>query len=163
MKHDSLKECTRCSSDTCYTQEVTKDINARFLMCKSWNELSIALSERPKNLVFHIDMVRRHGGTISEFMMMLETMMKYTNTKIKPNIGVSIEADTHLSTIKELQKQGIHKAPKIEMDSRDFGIGAQILHDLGITKLKVLSNASTFRKRVGMTGYGIEIIEYVNY
>tara|TARA_B110000858_G_scaffold191579_1_gene241043 strand:+ start:2782 stop:3225 length:444 start_codon:yes stop_codon:yes gene_type:complete len=27
MKHDSLKECTRCSSDACYTQEVTKDIN----------------------------------------------------------------------------------------------------------------------------------------
>jgi hypothetical protein len=27
MKHDSLKECTRCSSDACYSQEVTKDIN----------------------------------------------------------------------------------------------------------------------------------------
>jgi DNA-binding NarL/FixJ family response regulator len=87
--------------------EVTKDINARFLMCKSWYELSIELSECPKNIVFHIDMVRRHGGTISEFMMMLETMMKYTNTKIKPNIGVGIEADTHISTIKELQKHRI--------------------------------------------------------
>jgi DNA-binding NarL/FixJ family response regulator len=52
-------------------------------------------------------MVRRHGGTISEFMMMLEIMMKYTNTKIKPNIGVGIEADTHISTIKELQKHRI--------------------------------------------------------
>jgi hypothetical protein len=27
MKYDELKECTRCSSDACYTQEVTKDIN----------------------------------------------------------------------------------------------------------------------------------------
>ena len=27
MKHDSLKECTRCGSDACYSQEVTKDIN----------------------------------------------------------------------------------------------------------------------------------------
>ena len=27
MKHDALKECTRCGSDACYTQEVTKDIN----------------------------------------------------------------------------------------------------------------------------------------
>ena len=27
MKHDSLKICTRCGSDACYTQEVTKDIN----------------------------------------------------------------------------------------------------------------------------------------
>ena len=49
------------------------------------------------------------------------------------------------------------------MDEKDFGIGAQILHDLGVKKLKVLSNATKFRKRVGMTGYGIEIIEYVNY
>ena len=49
------------------------------------------------------------------------------------------------------------------MDEKDFGIGAQILHDLGITKLKVLSNATTLRKRVGMTGYGIEITEYINY
>lgn len=86
---------------------VTQGFNAKFQMCKSWNELSQSLSEYPKNLVFHIDMVRRHGGTISEFMMMLETMMKYTGIKIKPNIGVGIEADTHLSTIKELQKHRI--------------------------------------------------------
>ena len=49
------------------------------------------------------------------------------------------------------------------MDDKDYGIGAQILHDIEITKLKVLSNATSFRKRVGMTGYGIEIIEYINY
>lgn len=87
--------------------DITKGIDARFQMCKSWNELSQSLSEYPKNLVFHIDMVRRHGGTISEFMMMLETMMKYSNIKIKPNIGVGIEADTHVTTIKELQKHRI--------------------------------------------------------
>jgi len=53
--------------------------------------------------------------------------------------------------------------PNLKMDEKDFGIGAQILHEIGITKLRVLSNATTFRKRVGMTGYGLEIIEYVNY
>jgi DNA-binding NarL/FixJ family response regulator len=52
-------------------------------------------------------MVRRHGGTIAEFMMMLDTMMKYSNVKVRPNIGVAIESDTHLSTIKELQKYRI--------------------------------------------------------
>jgi DNA-binding CsgD family transcriptional regulator len=88
-------------------QEITQGINAKFQMCKSWSDLSQSLSESPKNLVFHIDMVRRHSGTVSEFMMMLETMMKYSNIKIKPNIGVGIEADTHLSTIKELQKHRI--------------------------------------------------------
>ena len=48
------------------------------------------------------------------------------------------------------------------MDSKDFGIGAQILHDLKISKLKLMSNALQ-TKRVGMIGYGLEIVEYVNY
>lgn len=67
-----------------------------------------------------------------------------------------------LSELKELQKKGIHKAPKVEMDAKDFGIGAQILHDIGIAKLRVLSN-SPQTKRVGIVGYGIEIVDYVSY
>lgn len=67
-----------------------------------------------------------------------------------------------LAELKELQKKGIFKAPKVEMDAKDFGIGAQILHDLGIVKLKVLSN-SPETKRVGIVGYGLEIVEYVSY
>ncbi len=54
------------------------------------------------------------------------------------------------------------KAPPLVMDSKDFGIGAQILHDLEIHKLRLLSNTRQ-TKRVGMIGYGLEIIEYVNY
>ncbi len=68
-----------------------------------------------------------------------------------------------LAILKESQEKNEPYIPSLKMDEKDFGIGAQILHDLGITKLRVLSNAETFRKRVGMTGYGIEIIEYVNY
>ena len=48
------------------------------------------------------------------------------------------------------------------MDARDFGIGAQILHDIGINKLKVISNSSQ-GPRVGITGYGLEIVEYIKY
>jgi len=49
------------------------------------------------------------------------------------------------------------------MDDKDFGIGAQILHDLNISKLCVISNGRQDKKRVGMTGYGLEIIEYLVY
>lgn len=69
---------------------------------------------------------------------------------------------SRLSELKIRQEQGTVKAPPIVMDQRDFGIGAQILHDLGIHKIKLLSNTSQ-QKRVGMIGYGLEIIEYVNY
>ncbi len=68
-----------------------------------------------------------------------------------------------LNILKETQQQNkIIKAPTITMDNRDFGIGAQILHDLNITKLSLISN-SPQTKRVGMIGYGLEIVDYVNY
>ncbi|WP_456442176.1 3,4-dihydroxy-2-butanone-4-phosphate synthase [Psychroserpens sp.] len=68
-----------------------------------------------------------------------------------------------LNILKDSQVEGkITKAPSIEMDSKDFGIGAQILHDLNIHKLKLISNSQQ-TKRVGMIGYGLEIVEYVNY
>ena len=68
-----------------------------------------------------------------------------------------------LATLKDIQVEGeVIKAPAIEMDSKDFGIGAQILHDLNIHKLKLISNSEK-TKRVGMIGYGLEIIDYVNY
>ena len=67
-----------------------------------------------------------------------------------------------LSVLKENQKKGELKAPAIAMDQRDFGIGAQILHDLNISKLKLVTNTQQ-TKRVGMIGYGLEIVDYVAY
>ncbi|MAK35167.1 MAG: 3,4-dihydroxy-2-butanone-4-phosphate synthase [Flavobacteriaceae bacterium] len=68
-----------------------------------------------------------------------------------------------LKTLRETQMANeIVKAPRIAMDNKDFGIGAQILHDLGIHKIKLLSNSEQ-TKRVGMIGYGLEITEYVGY
>ncbi|MEH6408851.1 MAG: 3,4-dihydroxy-2-butanone-4-phosphate synthase, partial [Leeuwenhoekiella sp.] len=69
---------------------------------------------------------------------------------------------SRLEELKELQKQGIIKAPQLQMDAKDFGIGAQILHDIGISKIRVLSNSQS-TKRVGMIGYGLEITEHVSY
>ncbi len=68
-----------------------------------------------------------------------------------------------LNILRETQQQNkITKAPTINMDNRDFGIGAQILHDLHITKLSLISN-SPQTKRVGMIGYGLEIVDYIKY
>lgn len=98
----------------------------------------------------------------------LENMFKAINQEGKGAIvfinqdSESLNLLSRLAELKELQKQGIYKAPKIEMDSRDFGIGAQILHDLGITKMKLLTNSQQ-TKRVGIVGYGLEIVDYVSY
>ncbi|MEN2487786.1 3,4-dihydroxy-2-butanone-4-phosphate synthase [Flavobacterium sp. B11] len=67
-----------------------------------------------------------------------------------------------ISELKTLQANGTLKAPKVIIDSKDYGIGAQILHDIDISKIRLVSNTEQ-TKRVGMIGYGLEITEYVNY
>ncbi len=46
-----------------------------------------------------------------------------------------------------------------KMDERDYGVGAQILRDLGVCKIKLMTNNP--RKRAGLIGYGLEIVENV--
>lgn len=46
-----------------------------------------------------------------------------------------------------------------KMDERDYGVGAQILRDLGISKIRLMSNNP--KKRAGLIGYGLEIVENV--
>jgi 3,4-dihydroxy 2-butanone 4-phosphate synthase/GTP cyclohydrolase II len=68
-----------------------------------------------------------------------------------------------LEIVKNTQQKGtVTKAPTIVMDTKDFGIGAQILHDLNIHKLGLISNSEQ-TKRVGIIGYGLEIVDYIKY
>ncbi|MDC1539665.1 3,4-dihydroxy-2-butanone-4-phosphate synthase [Flavobacteriaceae bacterium] len=68
-----------------------------------------------------------------------------------------------LELVKNSQQKGkVTKAPSILMDTKDFGIGAQILHDLNIHKLGLISNSEQ-TKRVGIIGYGLEIVDYIKY
>ncbi|MFY8024355.1 MAG: bifunctional 3,4-dihydroxy-2-butanone-4-phosphate synthase/GTP cyclohydrolase II [Sediminibacterium sp.] len=64
----------------------------------------------------------------------------------------------------QLQEQGMDTVEAniklgFGMDERDYGVGAQILRSLGITKLKLMSNNP--RKRAGLKGYGLEIVATV--
>jgi len=70
---------------------------------------------------------------------------------------------SRIAQLKEIQKKGKDiSAPPMKMDFKDYGIGAQILHDLGIQKLRVISNSKQ-APRIGITGYGITIEGYQNY
>ncbi len=75
----------------------------------------------------------------------------------------SLNLLSRLIKLKENQKNGEIRAPRIKMDIKDFGIGAQILHDLNISKLKLITNTNKAEKRVGMVGYGLEIVDYISY
>ena len=64
----------------------------------------------------------------------------------------------------KLQEQGLDTVEAnlqlgFGMDERDYGVGAQILRHLGISKMKLMSNNP--RKRAGMLGYGLEVVETI--
>ena len=81
----------------------------------------------------------------------------FINQDVKP-----AELLTRVKELKELQAKGITKAPQAKMDVKDFGIGAQILHDIDVCKIRLLTNSEQ-GKRVGMIGYGLEITEYTTF
>ena len=59
-----------------------------------------------------------------------------------------------------LQEQGIESAGKrCQQELRTYGLGSQILADLGVGKMRVLSNPV---KAPGMSGFGLEIVEYIS-
>ncbi len=75
----------------------------------------------------------------------------------------SVDTLKRLKILKTKQQTDkIAKVPILSMDNKDFGIGAQILHDLNITNLRLITNTKG-TKRVGMIGYGLEISEYVSF
>ena len=64
----------------------------------------------------------------------------------------------------KLQEQGYDTVDAnvklgFKMDERDYGVGAQIIRDLGVRKLKLMTNNPT--KRAGLIGYGLEIVENI--
>ena len=64
----------------------------------------------------------------------------------------------------KLQEQGMDTVEAnlelgFDMDGRDYGVGAQILRHLGVSKMKLMSNNP--RKRAGLLGYGLEVVENV--
>lgn len=82
--------------------------------------------------------VMRHGDKDLPLMACLQQMMSTSDKSPKPYRGRRNQ----------------------EVEQRDYGIGAQILRDLGISKIRLLSNNPT--RRVGMIGFGLEIVDVVS-
>lgn len=173
MEHDSLIEKkedfeieTRFGSYRLRAYQQTTNNQIHIALTKgSWTKNEYVLTRVNATLVNN-DILGTLTNNADE---KLDDMFKVINAEGKGAIvfinqqSQSMNLLKRLSTLKEAQVEGkITKAPRIEMDAKDFGIGAQILHDLNIHKLKLISNSQQ-TKRVGMIGYGLEIVEYVNY
>ena len=81
-------------------------------------------------------------------------------------IRQKVKGDVVLKTLQQIKKQKEAGEPmdpffKLSKDDtqKDIGIGAQILNDLGIRQIRLLTNSP--RRRIGLVGYGLEIVENV--
>lgn len=95
-----------------------------------------------------MQMVEREGKGVILYMNQegrgIGLVNKLKAYKLQENGMDTVEANLHLG---------------FPMDKRDYGIGAQILRYLGVTKLRLMSNNP--KKRAGLLGYGIEVTETV--
>ncbi len=173
MQHDSLIEkkedfdlVTRFGKYRlrAYKQTTNNQIHIA-LTLGNWSDNEPVLT-RVNSTLFNNDIL---GTLTNNADKRLDAMFQRINTEGKGAIifinqeSQSLNLLGRLKGLKEIQNgEDVVKAPKIMMDSKDFGIGAQILHDLNIHKIRLVSN-TVQQKRVGMIGYGLEIVDYVNY
>ena len=172
MEHDSLIEKeedfeinTRYGKFRLRAYKQTTNNNIHIALTKgSWNKGDAVLT-RINSKSIHNDVL---GTLTSDTETSLSNMFDIINKDKGAMIFISPELKS-IDTLKRLKilrknqsENEITKAPILSMDDRNFGIGAQILHDLDITNLKLISNTKG-RKRVGMIGYGLEISEYINF
>jgi 3,4-dihydroxy 2-butanone 4-phosphate synthase/GTP cyclohydrolase II len=172
MQHDSLiikKECfeveTRFGHFTLHAYQQTTNEQVHIALTKgSWKRNDTVLTRINSTLVNN-DIL---GTLTNNADQKLDDMFRAINNEGNGAIvfinqtSESLNLLNRLKGLRENQAKGIMKAPGIDMDTKDFGIGAQILHDLHISKMRILSNGGQ-TKRVGIVGYGLEIIEYVPY
>lgn len=172
MRHDSLivkKESfdvdTRFGMFTLHAYQQTTNDQVHLALTKGDWKLDDPVLTRINSTLVNNDIL----GTLTHNVdKKLDDMFRLLNDEGKGAIvfinqqSQSFNLLKRIKGLQENQKKGILKAPKIQMDTRDFGIGAQILHDLDISKMRLMTNSKQ-AKRVGIVGYGLEIVEYVPY
>jgi 3,4-dihydroxy 2-butanone 4-phosphate synthase/GTP cyclohydrolase II len=172
MEHDSLIEkredfdiTTRFGKFRLRAYLQTTNNHIHFALTKGHWDLNDPVLVRVNSTLVNNDIL---GTLTNNADKKLDDMFKLLNAEgqgaivfINQNVD-GLNLLKRLQILKEQQNDKLVKAPGIKMDNKDFGIGAQILHDIGVHKIKLMSNSEQ-TKRVGMIGYGLEIVDYVNY
>ena len=172
MKHDSLiskKECfnfnTRFGEFMLHAFQQTNNNQVHIALIKGDWEENEPVHVRINSSITNNDLLT---SLTSDSDKTLENIFKKINSN-KNGVIVFINQTTNpenilfrLKKLKSMQTKNKIKSPPLQMDEKDFGIGAQILHDLKISKIQLITNSNQI-KRVGMIGYGLEIVEYINY
>ncbi len=116
--------------------------------CLTGDSLGSLRCDCEKNLHSALEMIEKEGRGALVYMR-------------QEGRGIGLRAKLHAYKLQEEGYDTIEANLKLgfKMDERDYGIGAQILSDLGIGKVVLITNNPS--KRVGLEAYGIEIIDRV--
>ena len=171
MRHDSLIVKTEdFSIDTDYGQfrlrayEQTTNGQIHLAFTKgTWAKDEPVLTRIHANFISNdiLDLLCKKDNELNRIFQQIDAAGK--GAFIVINQGAYSQNLLHrIQTIKEAQegKQAPSQVPSSQV--KDIGIGAQILIDLGISHMKLLTNSEPSRY-IGMSGYGLEITDYVNY
>jgi len=145
-----------------FKQVTTEDIHLAFIKGGNWPKdeaimvrvhsgmessslLHLMLGERDANLEKSLEKIQQEG----------QGVLLYMRHSEKDD-----DVLQQLSLLEKKQKNGSssHES-KQRMDQRDFGIGAQILNELGLRKIIILTNNP--KKRIGLVGYDLEIVDNI--
>ena len=173
MQHDSLIEKkidheinTRYGEFRMRAYEQTTNGSVHLALTKgNWNKDEMILTRIQSTKITN-DILGMLTGSIHE---RLDDIFKLINEEKKGALLFINQEQSpenllaRIDALIKMQQDGkVDQVPPMKMDNKDFGIGAQILHDIGIQRLKVISNSKQ-QRRIGITGYGITIEEYKNY
>ena len=171
MRHDSLivkKEDFSIDTDygqfrlRAYEQTTNGQIHLAFTK-GTWAKDEPVLTRIHANFISNdiLDLLCKKDNELNRIFQQIEAAGK--GAFIVINQGAYSQNLLHrIQTIKAAQegKQAPSQVPSSQV--KDIGIGAQILIDLGISHMKLLTNSEPSRY-IGMSGYGLEITDYVNY
>ena len=173
MQHDSLivqkadhEIKTRYGNFRMRAYEQTTDGNIHLALTKGHWEKEETILTRIQSSKISNDILGMLTGSVHQ---RFDDIFKLINENEKGALLFINQQQTpenllaRIETLVEMQEEGkLDQVPPMKMDAKDFGIGAQILHDISIQKLKVISNSKQ-QPRIGITGYGITIMGYQNY
>ena len=173
MKNDSLIELIdKFIVNTIYGEFVLNTFKQ-----KNNDQVHLALSKggwsKNEAVLCRVNSFGSINNNIDDLIIREDSTIKKITEKInKENKGVIVFVNqnhetkpilNNISHLKKLQNSGKDFKPYKKMDAKDFGIGAQILHQLNVSKIKLLTTKDRKIKRVGMAGYGLKITETVNF
>ena len=171
MRHDSLivkKEDFSIDTDfgqfrlRAYEQTTNGQIHLAFTK-GTWAKDEPVLTRIHANFISNdiLELLRKKDNELSRIFQQIDAAGKGAFIVINQG-GYSQNLLHRIQAIKAAQEGKSEPSQVPAAQVKDIGIGAQILIDLGISHLKLLTNSEPSRY-VGMSGYGLEITDYVSY